>query len=232
MIEVIQIDKKLTYPWLLEKHYAKRIPPIQYAFALVVDNEIQGVVTYGTSASPQIANSIVGAENRLLVLELNRLCLHTEIQNAASMLVSRSLRMLPSGKVIVSYADGKMGHVGIIYQACNFKYCGPATAHDCEYIIDGQNVHPRTLASRGITSPKRWAKEHNIQTVHPEPKQRYLFITGSKSDRKKLYKLIKWDVGLPYPKSETRRYDAGPKLTTDLVTLNKPSIQETFAGLA
>ena len=34
IVQVIQIQPKETYQWLLEKHYAKRIPQIMFAFGL------------------------------------------------------------------------------------------------------------------------------------------------------------------------------------------------------
>ena len=236
MIEVIPIPGKKAHPWLLKKHYARRVPPIKYAFAIVRDEEIQGVVTYGPPASPQVAKSSVGEENRLLVIELNRLCVETDINNAASILVGHSLRLLPAGLIVVSYADTKMGHVGYIYQATNFKYCGAARAHDSEYIVNGAAVHPRTLASQGITSPVKWAKDNNIKTRGAMLKHKYVFFTGGKSDRKRLSKILKWKTLDKYPKSGAKvRYDSGPKLhrfeLSAMDSVPKSTQAELFAGL-
>ena len=44
---VLPIKSEESYPWLLQKHYAKRIPQIMYAFGLYDDEHLVGVVTYG-----------------------------------------------------------------------------------------------------------------------------------------------------------------------------------------
>ena len=52
-MQVLRIKPEESYPWLLEKHYAKRIPQIMYAFGLYEDGKgLIGVVTYGIPASP------------------------------------------------------------------------------------------------------------------------------------------------------------------------------------
>lgn len=192
-----------VYRWfLLGIHYSRRTPSIQAAFGLYEESICVGVVTYGPPSSPQVRRSFVG-EAEVAVLELNRLVVCSKTKNAASFLVGRSLRLLPRGTCVVSYADGKMGHVGYIYQACNFNYAGTATAHDSEYLVDGRCVHPRTLTARGISSPKQWAKENGIQLVPPKPKHRYWFVCGG--PREPARGAVKW-AALPYPKGHTSRY--------------------------
>ena len=109
-----------TNSWILNRHYAKRMPSISYAFGLFDDGEIVGICTYGSPPSPSLCVGVCGEEHRDKVLELNRLILDTEKPNSASMLVSHSLKMLPKPSIVVSYADTKQGHVGYIYQATNF----------------------------------------------------------------------------------------------------------------
>lgn len=96
-----------TKPFLLHIHYARRMPCIQYAFGLIDNDEIIGVVTYGQPASPFLCKGIAGEENREHVLELNRLVIVPKYAggNCASFLVGRSLKMLPPHTFVVSYAD-------------------------------------------------------------------------------------------------------------------------------
>jgi len=42
---VKSIDSFETYDWLLNKHYAKRIPSISYAFGLYIDNVLEPFIT-------------------------------------------------------------------------------------------------------------------------------------------------------------------------------------------
>ena len=88
---VIQIKPNETYQWLLEKHYAKRIPQIMHAFGLYVDGVLKGVVTYGIPASPALCMGICGKKYSDKVLELNRLCLMENNKNESSFLVSHSI---------------------------------------------------------------------------------------------------------------------------------------------
>ena len=72
--QVESIDSKQTYDWLLNKHYAKRIPSISYAFGLYIDGVLNGVITFGMPPSSNLAESICGEGFKENVLELNRLC--------------------------------------------------------------------------------------------------------------------------------------------------------------
>jgi hypothetical protein len=196
-----QIENSVTDEWLLNKHYAKRKCQRMYSFGLFVDNELDGVVTYGMPPSPQVGRGFLGEEHRTKVIELNRLCINERApKNSASFLVGRSLRQLKDW-AIVSYADGAMGHIGYIYQATNFIYCGAAKSHDKEYLIDGKWVHAKVLTNRGITAPSVFAKENNIQTKKPQPKHRYIYFGD-----KKLKQYLKYKPQ-PYPKGNTKRYD-------------------------
>lgn len=123
MITVSSIDAKEAAPWILERHYSKRLCPISYAFGAWRDATLVGVVTYGTPVSATLRGGVCGYEWADKVLELNRLCCENS-KNLASTLVGRSLRLLPKPSVVVSYADTAQGHVGYIYQATNFIYTG------------------------------------------------------------------------------------------------------------
>lgn len=201
MFSVSSISSKDTEVWLLEKHYARRKCQRMHCFGLYVNGVLQGIVTYGMPPSPQVGRGFLGEENRKRVLELNRLCINEVApKNSASMLVGRSLKMLPPCAV-VSYADSAMGHVGYVYQATNFIYCGATKSHDKEYLIDGKWVHAKVLTNRGISAPSKWAKENGIETKKPSKKHRYIFFTDAK-----LKKCLKYKTQ-PYPKGDSRRYE-------------------------
>jgi len=206
--EIKTISRDEARPFIEGIHYAHRFPPIQFLFGLLEDGVLKGTVSYGPPASPQVAKSVFGGLFKERILELNRLVLDTTTKNAASFLVGRSLRQLTVPSAIVSYADGLMGHVGYIYQATNFLFCGGAKAHDNYYMVDGKMTHPRTLASRGITAPAQWAAENGIAIVKAAVKNRYLFLRGKNSQLLEMRGALKWPV-LPYPKGESRRYEKG-----------------------
>lgn len=66
-------------PFLLEVHYARRMPCITDAFGLFLGGEMVGCVTYGVPASRPLCRGIAGDENVDHVLELNRLVIYPEI---------------------------------------------------------------------------------------------------------------------------------------------------------
>lgn len=108
-LSVRRISYDDTKVFILNIHYARRMPCIQFAFGLF-DGDYPypvGVVTYGQPASAPLCKGIAGEENRKHVLELNRLVLYPEYNggNYASYLVSKSLKMLPNHTFVVSYAD-------------------------------------------------------------------------------------------------------------------------------
>ena len=168
------------------------MPCIQFAFGAFVDGKLIGVVTYGQPASPSLCKGIAGEENRKNVLELNRLVVLPEYngQNVSSQLVSKSLKMLPKGLFIVSYADvGGWGHVGYVYQATNWLYTGMTKPRTDMYSESG---HSRHNCGDSTKRQPRTAKH------------RYVYLTGNK---KYMLKQLRYPVISQYPKGDSRHYD-------------------------
>ena len=134
-----------TKPFILNIHYAKRMPSITYAFGLFYKSDLVGVISYGSPASPTLCNSIAGPDYKSKVIELNRLVLKYNKKNEASFLVSQSFKLLPKPTIIVSFADTNQGHTGYIYQATNFIYTGQTG--ESYQLVDsgGQEFHFRNI---------------------------------------------------------------------------------------
>lgn len=185
-MEVKPIPSKDTYPFLLNIHYAKRIPSISFAFGLFINGALKGVCTFGQPASPSLCAGLLGVENRKKVIELNRLCLLENNKNEASFLVSRAIRGLPKGMAVVSYADTAQGHQGVVYQACNFLFTG--------------TTKPRTDMASANGKHSRHSLGDPTNRVPRSAKHRYVFLHGTKIDRKNLLAQLRYPV-LPYPKA-------------------------------
>tara|TARA_Y100000114_G_scaffold135181_1_gene135873 strand:+ start:199 stop:1143 length:945 start_codon:yes stop_codon:yes gene_type:complete len=145
----LYIIKKISYydtlPFLLNIHYAKRIPHISYSFGLFLNYKLVGVITYGQPSSPNVASSIVGNKYKNICLELNRLVLKNNKKNEASILISQSLKFLKRPRIIISFADPDYGHYGYVYQATNFIYLGKTT-ESIEYKNEhGNDIHFRNI---------------------------------------------------------------------------------------
>ena len=195
---VIPIKSEEAVPWIMQKHYAKRLPSISYAFGLYEEKKLVGVVTYGIPASNSLCEGICGKEYKEFVLELNRLCLLDNTKNQSSFLVGNSIKMLPKPKIIVSYADTAQGHIGYVYQATNFLFTG--------------TTKERTDMSAGEGKHSRHATDPLIRQFR-SAKHRYIYFHGTKTDKKLLQRKLNYEI-LPYPKGKTNQYDSGGIVAT------------------
>jgi hypothetical protein len=197
------VSRQDCAPFILGIHYAKRFPSVSYAFGLFDDEDLIGVVTYGTPPSATLRTGLAGKKNQERILELNRLCLKHNRKNEASHLVAKSLKLLPVGKIIISFADTDQNHKGIVYQASNFKYYG-LSAKRTDWKIKGkEHLHGQTIADefRGVPNRSKAMREkygHDFY-LHPRPrKHRYIYVTGGRK-YKNLYECIKYKQE-DYPK--------------------------------
>jgi hypothetical protein len=190
---VRRISYREAKVWITGKHYAKRTPSISYAFGLFDDRLLIGVVTYGIPASPFLCSGICGHQYSPIVLELNRLCLsETKPENSASFLVGRTLKLLPSPSIVVSYADTSVGHIGYVYQATNFIYTGLSDAHNDR--------------GQGGKHSRHSFDIHNELKPRPR-KHRYVYFLGSKKQKKSLKSSLRYGEE-PYPKGATQRQES------------------------
>ena len=184
--EIRQIPFSETKHWILNIHYAKRLPSISYAYGLYRHNEMVGMVSYGTPASPSLCKGICGEEHRSDVIELNRLVLRDNLPNEASFLVSRSLKMLPTPKVVVSYADTAQDHAGIVYQATNWLFTGTTKKRTDMAGKDGKHSRHH-LGDR-------------TNRINRSAKHRYVYFIGTKKEKKVLRNALRYDINNEYPK--------------------------------
>jgi len=182
---VISISHEETRHFILNIHYAKRMPSISYAYGLIQNGALVGVITYGMPASPFLCIGICGENYKERVLELNRLCLLNNKKNEASMLIGRSLRLLPKPSIIVSYADTAMKHSGFVYQATNFLFTGTTKERTDMASINGK--HSRH--NDGDKNKRQFRSS----------KHRYVYFLGSKKELSEMKKSLKYPI-MKYPK--------------------------------
>jgi hypothetical protein len=208
---VKSIDRRTADLVVSNKHYSKRLGIFWEGFGLYSEEKLIGVCCFGQPSSPIQKYAFENRDFRLY--ELTRLVVDNGINNAASFLISQSIKMLKERFcAIVSYADSAHGHSGIVYQATNWIYTGPTVSHDCLYMVDGKPTHPMTLRDKfGITKPAEWARENNIEKIKPSPKHRYFYFVGSKKQKKEMLGKLKYQIIPEYPKSQKVYYDNGPQ---------------------
>lgn len=182
-------SKKAIKYACLNFHYAKSVPVNTFGFA-VFNNKKEwcGVILYGLGANNNLAKSFNMVQGQ--VIELVRMALNGK-QESTSKCMAISIKLLkkcvPNAKLIVSYADEKQNHKGIIYQATNWYYAGAIQATSAIDPQDGEIKHTRILHSK-------YGSIKGFKKVKDKLKHKYIFPLN-KSIRKQISKLSK-----QYPK--------------------------------
>ena len=210
-IKVESIDKFNCKDWLVNKHYAKRVPPIIYSFGLYIDNVLNGVCTFGMPARCfNNGYACFGNDFKINTIELNRLVVNDGLpKNTLSFFVSKCLNMLPKPCCVISYADPNNGHQGYIYQATNWIYTGINSDYIVKFYDENmKEIHARSVVSKyGTADRKEVLEKFNITSKKETSKHRYFKFLGSRKDIKNMYKNLKYEIKV-YPKGDNKRYDA------------------------
>lgn len=213
--QVKPIDYQDCKEWFLKKHYAHRIPPIDYCFGLYDMENLIGVCSFGTPLSSMLRDSIPSFK----LYELNRLVVNEGLhKNSLSYFVSSCIKLMPKPCVLVSYADTSQNHHGYIYQATNWIYTG-LSAKFMDYMVQGmEHLHGQSIMdmSRGQENRVQWLKDKFGDKLYMKErprKHRYFYFIGDKRDKKKMMKELPYQIE-SYPKGDNKRYDASYQPTT------------------
>jgi len=218
--KVKPIDYQDCKEWFLKKHYAHRIPPIEYCFGLYDEELLIGVCSYGTPASSVLRNLFPSFK----LFELNRLVVNENLpKNTLSYFVSQTFYFMPKPIVLVSYADTSHNHKGYIYQATNWIYTG-LSAKFMDYMVKGmEHLHGASIfdMSRGKENRVQWLKDKFGDRLYMKErprKHRYFYFLGDKREKKQMLKELPYSIE-PYPKGDNKRYDAKYQTTTQIKLL-------------
>lgn len=206
---VKSISKQIAKAVVSNKHYSRRLGIFWEGFGLFENDVLIGVCCFGQPSAPIQKYAFKDRDFRLY--ELTRLVVDSGHKNAASFLISQSIKLLSNKPcAIISYADSAHGHSGIVYQATNWLYTGSTISHDKLYVVDGIPTHPITLRDKlGITNPSAWAAQNGIERISPQPKHRYFYFQGDKRQKRKMRESLVYAEISDYPKSSKSTYDAG-----------------------
>lgn len=186
-IEVREITASLAREVVERKHYLHRKPSVSFPFGLFRADELVGVCTFGVPAGRAVKMSACPGYPEAVV-ELNRLWVHDSMPKLTeSWFVGQCLRRMPA-RIVVSYADTREGHLGIIYRALNFKYAG-WTDMDRDY----QCYDYRLADGRYTSKSEPWTPETGMKVARL-PKVRYWITTGNAWERRWLAKCCAWTV--------------------------------------
>ncbi len=181
-------------------HYSNTGGSMSWRYGLWDGYTLVGVVAYNLPTMP-VCESVFGPEMWDSVCHMGRLvCADEAPRNVESRLIAESLRMLkkdkPQFRAVLTFAATGEGHIGYVYQATNALYCGITTPR--HYYMDQQQRRraPKqgTNLSIGKATELGW-------TVHYETgKHRYIYLLGSKTERKEAMRLLRY-TPQPYPKA-------------------------------
>jgi len=206
-MEIKRIESNQTKGFILNKHYAQRMPSISYAYGLFIDGKLEGILTIGKPASNSLCEGICGKEYKEKVFELNRLVINEGLpKNTLSHFVSQVLKDLKQEDLIlVSYADEGMNHKGFIYQATNWIYTGKTNDRTDKYVPGGKHS-------------RHYDDKYNHLRKYRTSKHRYVYFTNKKN-RKKYLEIMNYDVQ-DYPKGELGRYELGDRMKQKIINTN------------
>lgn len=216
--KVEPIPAEQTHDWLLNKHYAKRLPP-NFMFSFGLYNEVKqlvGVCVFGVgNRMMNDGFSVFGGNYKVKTYELMRLVVNDGLEkNVLSLFVSKCLMQLPKPLCIYSYADTNVGHHGYIYQATNWIYTGETKPRTTFFDTrTGKPVHEKTMYNVYGTSAQGSIPSYIEVGQEEGGKHRYLYFLGNEQEVKDMRACLTYRK-LPYPKGENKRYDASYKPTT------------------
>jgi len=206
---VKQVSVSFARPYIATFHYTKTMPDsTKYVYAGFFKDKLAGIVCYGMGAGKNQYTALVPIIQNGEYLELTRLwCPDDMPYNTESKLISESLKLLPKQyKLILSFADPSKNHVGTIYQATNWYYCGMSKGGKVLVTKDGIEKHPRLIGVYKMRHPelKQYTNDEIMKIygwIYKESsgKHRYCYLRGNKKENKIMYEYIK-DKIKPYPK--------------------------------
>ena len=191
--ELREVDLRTAAGVITEYEYLGTMPnaPIK-AYAIYWDGAIGGVIVFGAVSPPSVARSVVSGELSQKVIQLARgACVHWAHPHAASKLIAFGLSEIGKlgYRVVIAYSDPDAGEIGTVYQATNWIYCG-LTAKRPDYLRpDGTRWMGHMKAGVAATLEKKDRTR----------KGRYVFLLGSKKQRKYSRQQLLWGVE-KYPK--------------------------------
>lgn len=195
--EVKRIPCKLGKEYITKNHYSHGCHNAPSpCYGLYDKEELIGCLMFATPCSENVRASIFGVEHKNNVTELHRLhILDGTPKNTESYFISRCLKLLRKDKPqihgVISFSDLTEGHTGVVYKATNAYRIGH-TGKSTFYLDEtGRLRHPRQC---GVTITKEMAIERGWQPVKREAKNRYLFIIGSKTEKRYYKKICRYNL--------------------------------------
>lgn len=195
---VREMDRLQACEIIKANHYSKTVYSPSRVHLGVYAPDLLGVLQFGPAMNPASMGSVVEGTKEDEYCELNRMWLDDVLpRNSESKAISYALKFLkrkfPRLAWCQSFADERCGRFGVVYQACNFVYCGEHTSVFWE--LDGQVYHnsSMTRTDGGRKSAHLQANKHRT-IAHTLRQFRYIYFLKRGFRSRLLHK------EQPYPK--------------------------------
>ncbi len=185
-------------------HYSRTMPKSKRSYIGVWEGgAFIGAIIFGCGSGHATDGRRFGLARQFEIAELLRVALRKH-RAPVTRIVAVAVRMLyaqsPGLRILISYADPRQEHLGVIYQAGNWIYTGETGSSKAFVDRVGQEHHER------VTSVTGWKKQFGkyirclkqsdaVRVIVLPGKHRYLYPLDAEM-RERLAPLAK-----PYPKS-------------------------------
>lgn len=142
-----------------EHHYAGFGRPAKAVYSAVLDGEILASAKFSSPVRQGVAPSFGLSHEQ--VLELDRMCIHPRRhkRNMASFILSRITKLVAHdfSEVVklVSFADPRFGHSGVVYKAANWDFVGMTSKSYFYRRQDGIDINKKSVYD--------WAKRRSMK---------------------------------------------------------------------
>jgi hypothetical protein len=194
-VEMRPINSAVAKSFIVKNHYSHAWPVATLCLGFYIDDKLNGMVIYGPSGTSKMAESLPSPN----YWELQRLySFDWAGKNIESFMIGSSIRYIktnhPDINCLISFADPEQGHVGTIYQATNWYYCGTTgKTGGYQYFYGDKWQHPRsTVAKYGTREHAEILKRFPTMKYRTVPmKHRYIYLLpDNKRHKRELLKKL------------------------------------------
>jgi len=197
-----KLTPKIARSIIVKNHYSKSYySGSRFNYGLFKEGNLVGVICYGPPHSHSLKIAIAGKTYKNRVLELNRLWVaDSEPRNTESWFISKTMKLVKSCDILVSFADPTQGHVGYIYQATNWLYTGQGQNSQA-LVPKGHTGHPLSViyGYKKDDLVEKYGLE-NLEYRKILGKHRYIYILNKKK-KKLILSRLNYEIK-PYPKKK------------------------------
>lgn len=215
--EIGEVSKDVALHMVQKYHYSNILPKLNKHFiGFWLNDRLVGVITLGWGTRPEhTIKRIFPSLSTKDYFEIGRMVMTDDMpRNSESQMISDLCwyikQEMPEIKVLFTWADGMVGKVGYVYQACSFNYIGYSGGE--MYMKDGKKIHVRTMKSllvpegvhdSRITVRPTLDQMNELGIYHYRGKQfAYLKFLCGKTEKKRLMKECLMNLNTPYPKEQ------------------------------